>query len=490
MDELKKSINQAIDDYQLPLEWSKQIIDEVSKISFKLDTNRTNLTDLNFITIDGADAKDFDDAVYCSQKSGIFSLFVAIADVSNLVEEGSMIDIEASKRGTSIYFPNKVIPMFHERISNDLCSLVPDKDRNALVAEIKFDEIGKVQSYKFYDAVICSKKRFTYSEAEEAINNNSFDNQGILKSLVNLKNLTTALLRNRKDRRALEINSIEPQLKIDKYGKIKKISIPKTLFSHRMIEESMIAANVCAADFLKNNNQEGVYRIHEEPDLPDISNLKNYFLSKGMKSSKPQSSIDLFNSFFKFVYEDKKRNSLAILILQSLKRAEYSTKEIAHFGLQLDNYTHFTSPIRRYPDLLVHRLIKAKINNKESIKIKNLENLLINLSSLEVRAEKSSRQVIQQMLCYFLKRSVGNNIQASIVGMADFGIFAELEGYYVSGLIHFADLPNDRYYFSKKSNIIKGKRTGTTYRLGQKIEVKVVNVYPETRKITLIPSRI
>jgi len=490
MNNLKSTISQVIEENLISTEWSDAVNTEVKNLN--LNTNdhpRKDLTKVPFVTIDGADAKDFDDAVFCNLNDSGFLLNVAIADVAELVNEGSYLDQEAKKRGTSIYFPSKVIPMLPEKISNNLCSLVPDEIRNVLVSEINFSLDGSIKSYKFFQAKIMSHKRMTYAEVEEYVkNNNSNVSKKIKTSLDALNLLTKNLLVKRSQRKALEIEGNEPILSIDEDGKVSSIDLPRRLYAHQMIEESMLAANVCAANFMHKHYKFGVYRVHEKPEELKLESLKSFFSLKGFSSQNKDTPLALINKCLKFSSKNKLHKVLQTVVLQSLKRAEYATKEIGHFGLQLDRYSHFTSPIRRYPDLMAHRLIK-NIINKGNIDINKdkIEEICGEMSELERNAEKSSRQVVQQMICHHLKKYIGHEFSSTVTGITDFGLFAEIDNFYVSGLIHVADLPGDRYFYDKDANLLKGKRTGRVYRLGQDIKIKIMNVLPSERKITLIP---
>ena len=490
MNNLKSTISQVIEENLISTEWSDAVNTEVKNLN--LNTNdhpRKDLTKVPFITIDGADAKDFDDAVFCNLNDSGFLLNVAIADVAELVNEDSYLDQEAKKRGTSIYFPSKVIPMLPEKISNNLCSLVPDEIRNVLVSEINFSLDGSIKSYKFFQAKIMSHKRMTYSEVEEYIkNNNSNVSKKIKTSLDALNLLTKNLLVKRSQRKALEIEGNEPILSIDENGKVSSIDLPRRLYAHQMIEESMLAANVCAANFMHKHYKFGVYRVHEKPEELKLESLKSFFSLKGFSSQNKDTPLALINKCLQFSSKNKLNKVLQTVVLQSLKRAEYSIKEIGHFGLQLDRYSHFTSPIRRYPDLMAHRLIKNIINKGNlDINKDKIEEICGEMSELERNAEKSSRQVVQQMICHHLKKYIGHEFSSTVTGITDFGLFAEIDNFYVSGLIHVADLPGDRYFYDKDANLLKGKRTGRVYRLGQDIKIKIMNVLPSERKITLIP---
>ena len=485
MSNLINSINQIISENDLPIHWSKKINNELKNINSSSKLERKDLTKKPFITIDGEDAKDFDDAVYCIKKSSNFILQVAIADVAEVVNIDSEIDKEALKRGTSIYFPNKVIPMLPEEISNDICSLVPNKNRNVLVCEINFNLEGNINSYEFFEAIINSHKRLTYNQIEDGNNLNIELN--IKNSISAIKDLTKKLIVNRINRCALEINTSEPNIKFNKDGDIEEICLPERLFAHQMIEECMITANICAAKFIKNHFGFGVYRTHEEPEKLKVEKLKKFFSLQGLTSKSFLKPLELINNFIKHINKNEDSKMMNILILQSLKRAQYSTKEIGHFGLQLKEYSHFTSPIRRYPDLITHRLIKNILSkDKKSISQEKLEETLTDMSALEKRAENASRQVTQQLICHYLKKFIGNEFSSMIVGITEFGLFCEIEKHYISGLLHVSDLSHDRYFFDKEANILRGKRTGRTFRVGQKVNVQLANVIPDERKIVLI----
>ena len=490
MNELESTISQVISENYIPFEWNEKIENELRDIDLDTNLPRKDLTNVPFITIDGADAKDFDDAVHCVQGRSSFTLSVAIADVAEIVKVDSAINEEAIERGTSIYFPSKVIPMLPEKISNNLCSLVPNEIRNVLVCEIVFSLEGGLQSYKFLEARIKSHKRMTYISVDEHLKNSSGLPGNIKESIQSLNILTKNLLLKRSQRHALEIDGQEPILHINNDGKVSEITLPKRLYSHQMIEEAMLAANVCAANFMNKHYKFGVYRIHEEPDNAKLESLKNFFSLKGFSGSYKKEPLGLISQCLSHSKKEKLNKVLQTVVLQSLKRAEYSTKEVGHFGLQLERYSHFTSPIRRYPDLMTHRLIK-NILNKNNLKIDKdqIEEDCIEMSDLERMAEKASRQVTQQMICYYLKKHIGEEFNAVITGMADFGLFAEIDNFYVSGLIHVTDLPGDRYFYDKEANVLRGKKTGRAYRLGQNVLVTIANVLPEERKITLVPKQ-
>ena len=483
----KEAIQDAISMHELPAEWSSELLKEADQIAEKTKKTkyRKDLTNLPFATIDGADAKDFDDAIYCQQNSNGFSLYVAIADVSFYVEVGSKLDKEALKRGTSIYFPGTVVPMLPERLSNDVCSLRPNEDRCAMVCEMSLDAAGKRIKYKFYSALINSKARLTYKQVEGHITNASpLKGPQVIESINALDDLTSVRLKLRQERRALEINPKEAILELTDSQEVKNIIIKKPMRAHKLVEESMLLANECAAEFMQERFGFGVFRIHEDPDPSKLEALKKYFQIPA-QIAKKSSPLETINYSLKKAKENQD-DSGQILVLQTLARAEYSTDNLGHFGLQLEQYAHFTSPIRRYPDLLTHRMInKALAHKKNAFNKSQLQDMCEDSSVLERRAEKASRQVEQVLICSYLKDKIGSDVDGVVTGVTDFGLFVNLEAYFISGLLHVSDLPGDRYFLIQGTNTLKGKRTGKIFKLGQKIKVKIVAISPLDRKINL-----
>ena len=483
----KEAIQDAISMHELPAEWSSELLKEADQIAEKTKKTkyRKDLTNLPFATIDGADAKDFDDAIYCQKNSNGFSLYVAIADVSFYVEVGSKLDKEALKRGTSIYFPGTVVPMLPERLSNDVCSLRPNEDRCAMVCEMSLDAAGKRIKYKFYSALINSKARLTYKQVEGHITNASpLKGPQVIESINTLDNLTSVRLKLRQERRALEINPKEAILELTDSQEVKNIIIKKPMRAHKLVEESMLLANECAAEFMQERFGFGVFRIHEDPDPSKLEALKKYFQIPA-QIAKKSSPLETINYSLKKAKENQD-DSGQILVLQTLARAEYSTDNLGHFGLQLEQYAHFTSPIRRYPDLLTHRMInKALAHKKNAFNKSQLQDMCEDSSVLERRAEKASRQVEQVLICSYLKDKIGSDVDGVVTGVTDFGLFVNLEAYFISGLLHVSDLPGDRYFLIQGTNTLKGKRTGKIFKLGQKIKVKIVAISPLDRKINL-----
>ena len=483
----KEAIQDAISMHELPAEWSSELLKEADLIAEKTKKTkyRKDLTNLPFATIDGADAKDFDDAIYCQKNSNGFNLYVAIADVSFYVEVGSKLDKEALKRGTSIYFPGTVVPMLPERLSNDVCSLRPNEDRCAMVCEMSLDAAGKRIKYKFYSALINSKARLTYKQVEGHITNASpLKGPQVIESINALDDLTSVRLKLRQERRALEINPKEAILELTDSQEVKNIIIKKPMRAHKLVEESMLLANECAAEFMQERFGFGVFRIHEDPDPSKLEALKKYFQIPA-QIAKKSSPLETINYSLKKAKENQD-DSGQILVLQTLARAEYSTDNLGHFGLQLEQYAHFTSPIRRYPDLLTHRMInKALAHKKNAFNKSQLQDMCEDSSVLERRAEKASRQVEQVLICSYLKDKIGSDVDGVVTGVTDFGLFVNLEAYFISGLLHVSDLPGDRYFLIQGTNTLKGKRTGKIFKLGQKIKVKIVAISPLDRKINL-----
>ena len=484
----KEAIQDAISMYELPSKWRADILKEAELVASKKKTAkyRRDLRQLPFATIDGEDAKDFDDAIYCTKESNGYKLFVAIADVSFYVETTSKLDQEAKKRGTSIYFPETVIPMLPENLSNGICSLRPNEDRCAMVCEMSIALDGTRKKYKFYSGLINSQARLTYNQVEKYLRQSADLKQLAVRDSINhLNELTKKRLKLRTQRRALEINPAEAILELNKNKEVKNIIIKKPLFAHKLVEESMLLANESAAEFMHDRLDLGVYRIHEDPDPSKLETLKKHFKIP-TQISKKLSPLEVINSCLREAH-DKKDDTGQILVLQTLARAEYSTNNLGHFGLQLKQYSHFTSPIRRYPDLLVHRLINASLAHKKpNMRQNELQDECENSSMLERRAEKASRQVEQVLICSYLKNKIGSTMDGVITGMTDFGLFINLEPYFISGLLHVSDLPDDRYQFLQDRNALKGRRRGKVYKLGQKIKVKIAAIFPLERKINLV----
>ena len=378
--------------------------------------------------------------------------------------------------------------MLPENLSNGICSLRPNEDRCAMICEMSIGLDGERNKYKFYGGLINSKARLTYKQVEKHLKKLSdFKQAGVRDSIKHLKDLTDLRLKLRNQRSALEINPKEAIIELNKNKEVKNIVIKKSLFAHKIVEESMLLANESAAEFMQDRLDLGVYRIHENPDASKLEVLKKHFKIPP-KAVKKLSPLEVINLCLKQANKNNDDTG-QILVLQTLARAEYSTNNLGHFGLQLKQYSHFTSPIRRYPDLLVHRLINSSLAHKKIQTRQNeLQDDCENSSMLERRAEKASRQVEQVLICSYLKTKIGSTMNGVVTGVTDFGLFINLEPYFISGLLHVSDLPDDRYYYLSDRNALKGKRRGGIYKLGQKIKVKIAAIFPLERKINLVIS--
>ena len=483
----------ALRKHSLPYEFDKNVLNEANNFSSNLKPSdfkgRKDLRDLALVTIDGETAKDFDDAVYAEYDGVNWRLVVAIADVSAYVKSSSDLDIAAVERGNSVYFPRRVIPMLPEAISNDLCSLRPCVDRLCMVCDIIINDKGIVLSYKFYPSVMNSKARLTYTIVDKILNQDDKDLQNeyssILPNLENLKKLYQIMLKEREKRGALEFDSTETAIFFNEQGKIDFI---KPIFrneAHRIIEECMLAANVCAANFLLKNNIDGLFRNHEHPSEEKLENLKSFLGEFGLSlqgGNKPTPK-DYKNLIGK-ISTRPESHLLQTVLLRSMQQAVYSESNLGHFGLAYEAYTHFTSPIRRYSDLIVHRAIKAKLE-KKPFKLKNINKVAEHCSNTERRADEATRDVESWLKCYFMQDKVGQIFEGTVAGVTGFGLFVELDEVYIEGLLHVTELGNDYFIYDKSKHAMIGERTKLSYRLGDRLKVKVVRVDLETIKIDL-----
>jgi ribonuclease R len=459
--------------------------------------DRTDVRDLPLVTIDGETAKDFDDAVYAApltarrgkSKDG-YRLVVAIADVSHYVAHGNAIDQEASSRGNSVYFPRRVIPMLPERLSNDLCSLNPHVERVCMVCDMTIAADGEIGKYKFYPAVMRSHARLTYSIVADIIENPSGENASRYRELVpqlgNLYALFKVLVKSRAERGAIDFETIETQIVFDDHGKIERIIPVHRNDAHRVIEECMLAANVCASDFLRRRKQPMLYRIHEGPTPEKLAALREFLRGFGLTLSggdTPQAK-----DYAKLLARVKDRPDAQLLqtvMLRSLQQAVYSPDNVGHFGLAYESYTHFTSPIRRYPDLLVHRAIKAVLKRKRYTP-GDWHVLGAHCSMTERRADEATRDVVNWLKSYYMRDKVGETFMGSISAVTAFGVFVALDQLYVEGLVHISELGNDYYHFEPLKHQLIGERTKQRYRLGDRLRVKLVRVDLDTSKIDFV----
>ena len=450
---------------------------------------RIDLTALPLVTIDGETAKDFDDAVYCERNSDGFRLIVAIADVSHYVRDGDAIDIDARERGTSVYFPRRVIPMLPEALSNDLCSLKPEVDRLALVCDMQVSNAGAIERYAFQPAVIHSHARLTYTRVWRWLSRpqdaKSQDARALLPHLQNLHAVFHVLLATRQARGAIDFDTDELALEFDDQGKIVRIVPSPRNDAHRLIEESMLAANVCAASFLALRGQAALYRVHEGPPPDKLAALREFLAGSALSlggGNKPSAA-----DYARLLEQIHDRPDFALLqtvLLRSLSQAQYRPDNVGHFGLAYDAYMHFTSPIRRYPDLLIHRAIKAVLSGKHyTPSSSSWDALGLHCSMTERRADDASRDVLQWLKCHYMKDRIGEEFAGTITGVASFGIFVTLDGLNIDGLAHVTELGRDYFHFDAPRHALIGERSGRVFQLAGRVRVQVARVDLETAKI-------
>jgi ribonuclease R len=459
---------------------------------------REDLRGLELVTIDGESAKDFDDAVYCEPLGGPgakggkagFRLIVAIADVSHYVRDGDALDLEARERGNSVYFPRRVIPMLPERLSNGLCSLNPDVDRLCMACDMEISADGEVGKYRFSPAVMRSRARLTYTKVAAALADPKGATARELGELVPrlqlLYRLFQSLLRARARRGAIDFETIETEFVFDDEGRLKRIDRVERNDAHRVIEECMLAANVCASDFLSSRKQPALYRVHEGPTEEKLDALREFLREFGLHlqgGDKPKAK-----DYAKLLDSVRGRPDVQLLqtvLLRSLQQAVYSPKNVGHFGLAYEHYTHFTSPIRRYPDLLVHRAIKAVLG-RQRYQPGNWEELGAHCSQTERRADDATREVSAWLKTYYMKDRVGETFDGSVSAVTGFGIFVALDDFYVEGLVHISELGQDYFQFDAAKHQLLGDRTRKRYRLADRVRVKVVRVDLERSRIDFV----
>ncbi|MFI4956807.1 MAG: ribonuclease R [Gammaproteobacteria bacterium] len=485
-------VDVAMRAYQLPFQFDPEVEAEVrawtETVPKEAYANRKDLRDLHFVTIDGEDAKDFDDAVYAQKTKGGFKLFVAIADVAYYVKPGSALDRSAYDRGNSVYFPNRVVPMLPEILSNGLCSLKSDVDRLVMVCEMDITNAGVIKHYSIYDAVICSKARLTYTRVAALLDNQPNDiPETLVEDIRTLDLLYERLAAQRLKRGAIDFETVETLILFDDNKKISKIMPRVRNKAHKLIEECMLAANQSVAEFLLEHDMPALFRVHEKP-LPEKLNELRQFLGPfglvlgGGDDPHPKHYAKLIES----IRDRDDKHLLQTVTLRSMKQAVYTKDNMGHFGLAFDTYTHFTSPIRRYPDLLVHRALKAVLAGrvkKADIDEKALVQMGQHCSMTERRADEATRDVTHWLKCEYMLDHVGEVFEGMITSVTGFGIFVELTDIYVEGLVHVSSLDNDYYQFDAIHHRLTGDRTGVIFRIGDKITVKVTAVHLDDRKI-------
>ena len=529
IDDPGMEIEIAVRKYGVPHQFSVAAVQEASQLPDEVRTadlrGRIDLRDVPLVTIDGEDARDFDDAVYCEPikvgKGDGFRLIVAIADVSHYVKPGDALDIGALERSTSVYFPRRVIPMLPEKLSNGLCSLNPEVDRCVLVADMVITSRGEIKAYQFYSAVMHSVARLTYTEVAAVLGNTkgpeAAKRAAIVPQLQNLYGVYKSLLQSRQKRGAIDFDTTETYIVCNAQGKIEQI-VPRTRNdAHKLIEECMLAANVCAADFLKRNKHPGLDRIHAGPTEEKLANLRSFLRGMGLTlagGDKPHASD--YAALMAQIRTRPDAPMLQTMMLRSMQQAVYSPDNIGHFGLAYEAYAHFTSPIRRYPDLLTHRAIRAVLAGRKYVpeishevelstqlspnarrmqrtddesrgrarsNLAVWEELGMHCSANERRADEASRDVEAWLKCYFMRDKLGEEYGGRVSGVTTFGIFVQLDALFIEGLVHVTELGSDYFQYDEIKNELRGERTGIRYRLSDRVRVQVSRVDLDARKI-------
>jgi ribonuclease R len=530
IDDPGMEIEIAVRKYGVPHEFSEGCIGLARALPDKVrredKKHRVDLTDVPLVTIDGEDARDFDDAVYCEPakvgRGKGWRLLVAIADVSHYVETGSPIDVDAYDRATSVYFPRRVIPMLPEKLSNGLCSLNPEVERLCMVADMLISSSGEIFAYQFYPGVMWSHARFTYTEVAAILANTrgpeAARRKERVQDLLNLHDVYRALLMAREVRGAVDFDTVETQIICDENGRIEQIVPRVRNDAHRLIEEAMLAANVCAADFIQQNKRPGVYRVHEGPTPEKKEILRQYLKAMGVGltiSEDPQPAE--FQRIAEATKDRPDAQQIHTMLLRSMQQAIYTPFNSGHFGLAYDAYTHFTSPIRRYPDLLVHRVIKAILNGERyelpalptpgehheklsrriaanakqpkkpqpppTREMQAWEAAGLHCSANERRADEASRDVEAWLKCKYMREHLGEEYSGVVTAATSFGIFVTLDQMYVEGLVHITELGGEYFKFDEARQELRGERTGIRYAIGSRLRVQVSRVDLDGRKI-------
>jgi len=484
----------AIHAHGIPTEWPRVVRDQArtfgEHVPESAKQGRVDLRGINLVTIDGADARDFDDAVYCEPSGNGYRLLVAIADVGHYVEQGSPIDQQAVSRGTSVYFPDRVVPMLPEVLSNGLCSLNPDVDRLCMVCEMRIGPDGKVSRSKFYEGLMRSAARLTYSQVNDFLTGHREQAvpREVRQDITNLHEVYRLFARNRQKRGAVELDIPQARIELSSDGSVKRIAAIQRNDAHRLIEECMIAANVQAAKFIRRHRIPALYRVHAKPDPDRFDELRLYLLSLGLKVPHPEHVQPAdFAKMAEQVAGRPDASAISIAMLRAMSHAEYTPKNIGHFGLALDAYAHFTSPIRRYPDLLVHRAIRHLVQGGKPggymYGPDRMEQLGSICSAHERRAEDATREVEALLKCQYMEDRVGQEYPGVITGVTGFGVFVQIPELQIDGLVHVTSLGSDYYQFDARSQSLVGERTGKRYRLGDALDVVVARVDLQTKRI-------
>ena len=489
----------AVRTHELPLEWPQAVLAEITdsgtEVPAAAKEGRVDLRSVPLVTIDGADARDFDDAVYCERRSKGWKLLVCIADVSSYVAPGTALDREAHERGNSVYFPDRVEPMLPEILSNGLCSLNPDADRLCLTCELYVSHEGRVTRSRFFTAVMRSHARFTYDQVAAMILGEEPDPcQGFADLLPHLRQLYAiyqALHGARAARGAIDFDTTETYFELSEQGRVLAIRPCNRNEAHRIIEECMLAANVAAAKLFQRKRIPALYRIHEMPKEEKLNDLREFLaeLSLSLPGGKQPTTRD-YAALLDSVRMRPDRHLIQTVLLRSMQQAMYSSENMGHFGLAYPAYTHFTSPIRRYPDLIVHRAIKHLLAGGNAADFDyakpDLQRIGEHCSGTERRADEATRDVESWLKCEYMQDQVGAEFDGTITSVNSFGVFVELDRIYVDGLVHITALDNDFYHFDPIGHRLTGERTGTVYRLGDRMRVRLAAVNLDERKIDFV----
>lgn len=530
IDDPGMEIEIAVRKYEVPHRFSAESLAQAAGLPDAVRAtdrrHRIDLTDVPLVTIDGEDARDFDDAVYCEpirlgrgkRAAAGWRLVVAIADVSHYVRPGEAIDDDAYERATSVYFPRRVIPMLPEKLSNDLCSLNPQVDRLSMACDMIVDAEGAVTAYQFYPAVICSHARFTYTEVAAILANTrgpEAQRRGALvPHLIHLHEAYRALLKHRGNRGAVDFETTETQIVADENGRIERIEPRKRNEAHRLIEEAMLAANVCAAEFVADHGHPALYRVHEGPTTEKRIALQNYLKAMGLGVTlSDDPTPGELQAIATATRERPDAAQIHAMLLRSMQQAHYTAANSGHFGLAYDAYTHFTSPIRRYPDLLTHRVIKALLQGKRyhlasgaledaprrartekptdgkpkrSASAQELEQWNAagaHCSANERRADEASRDVEAWLKCRYMRDRLGEEFNGTVSAVVPFGLFVTLDDLYVEGLLHITEIGGGYYRYDELRQELHGERSGVRYAAGTRVRVQVSRVDLDSRRI-------
>lgn len=490
-------VEMAIASHDLPHEWPAQVVRQAEEVEPKVTSEerkgRTDIRKLPLVTIDGEDARDFDDAVYAEAlKGGGYRLIVAIADVSYYVPVGTPLDVEAYDRSTSTYFPGFVVPMLPETLSNGICSLNPKVDRLCMVCDMEIDEEGEVVRSKFYDAVMYSHARLTYNKVWQAVGERNADVRDeiadVLPQVETLHRLYKVMAKARKRRGAIDFETPEVKFRLAPSGDVVSMGASDRNDAHKLIEECMIAANVQAAKYLSKRKIPALYRVHAPPPVEKYEDLLQFLREFKLKMPPVDEVTPAdFSALLKKVHDRPEAELIQSVLLRAQSMAVYHPENQGHFGLALDAYAHFTSPIRRYPDLLVHRAIRYALTKGKPADYTYTEaqmsSMAVHCSQRERRAEEAERDVDERFKCAWMEKHVGEEFAGTITGVTSFGLFVELAASRVSGLVHVSQLPNDYYKFDPVRHLLSGDRTGASYRLGDYVSVQVLRASLEDRKI-------